>query len=266
MNDSGLETTEELALDRAVFAVWRAKWWVLLIVLAVAGATAFIQSRQPVLHTATASIKTGRVWKEPLEDYYVTSEIINSPAFARELVDQTGLKPNQLRQAISARAVEGGPRRARYPILVRITATTESQDQSLTLAQAAAEHVVARHEKIFQDAIRPHIERERRLEERLKDAWLQSSTAGQSFASARDLALRVEAELSEVRANNSTAIITEKSRLVEQQVVAGPAIRPSFWRPTALAALVAGLLAIAAVIIFEYYKPARHKLAAGRQN
>lgn len=266
MNDSGLETTEELALDRAVFAVWRAKWRVLLIVLAVAAATAFIQSRQPVLYTAAASIKTGRVWKEPLEDYYVTSEIINSPAFARELADRTGLNPKQVRQGVSAKAVEGGPRRARYPILVRITATTESQDQSLALAQAAAEQVVARHEKIFQDAIRPHIERERRLEEQLKDAWLQSSTAGQSFVTARDLALKVEAELSEVRANNTTATFTEKSRLVEQQVVAGPAIRPPFWRPTALAALVAGLLAVAAAIIFEYYKPARHRLAAGRQN
>ncbi|HKY03470.1 MAG TPA: hypothetical protein VJQ56_01205, partial [Blastocatellia bacterium] len=218
------------------------------------------------LYTASASIKTGRVWKEPLEDYYVTSEIINSPAFARELSDQTGLKPNQIRQGISAKAVEGGPRRARYPILVRITATTESQDQALALAQAAAEHTVARHEKIYQDAIRPHIERERRLEERLKDAWLQTATAGQSFASARDLALRVEAELSEVRANNTTAIFTEKSRLVEQQVAAGPAIRPAIWRPTALAALIAGLLAIAAVITLEYYKPARQKLAAGRQN
>lgn len=266
MNDSGLETKEELALDRAVFAVWRAKWLVVLIVLAAAGATAFIKSREPVLYTAAASIKTGRVWKEPIEDYYVTSEIINSPAFARELADSVGLKPNQARQGINAKTVEGGPRRARYPILVRITATAESQDQAVALAQAAAEHVVARHEKIFQDAIRPHTERERRLEEQLKDAWLQSSTAGQAFPAARDLALKVESELSEVRANNSTSIYTEKSRLVEQQAVAGPAIRPSLWRPTALAALVAGLLAIAAVIIFEYYRPARYKLAAGRQN
>ena len=79
---------EEITLDRYLIAVWRAKWFILLLVLASAGAAALLALRQPTLHTAAALIKVGRVWKEPLEDPYVTTEVANSQGFNRELAEK----------------------------------------------------------------------------------------------------------------------------------------------------------------------------------
>src|SRR5687768_5787407 len=111
MNDSQIDTTENLNLDRYFAALWRAKWLILLGALAAAAATFLLSRNQPVTYNATANLEIGRVWKEPLADYYLMAEIINSSGFLRDLSEKSGLKAGLLKRAVKAEPVEGGPRR-----------------------------------------------------------------------------------------------------------------------------------------------------------
>jgi AraC-like DNA-binding protein len=254
MKDSMSE--EEIRLDRYLRAVWRAKWLIALAVILAAGTTAYLASLQPTLHKATALIKIGRVWKEPLEDPYITERIINSPGFLKDLAQKTGASASRLKRNIKAETVIAGPRRSRYPILVSVTATAETGDDAVRFARAVADEVTARHNAVFDEAMKPHIEQERRLEEIHKEAAAQG-------ASSRDLLLKMEGELDEVRANNSLANpnVTERTRLVEEIEPERDA-RPEVWRKVAAAAMVAGVACIAAAVLFGHLTPAQ-KRAAG---
>ena len=244
MNDSTtMMNEEEISLDRYFAAVWRAKWFILLLMIVAAGLAALLGLRQPTLHTATALIEVGRVWKEPLEDPYVTTEIANSQGFNHELAAKTGVRPNQLKSGVRAETVTAGPQRSRYPILVRITASTESEDLTAGLAQAMADELVARHEKLFEAAMAPHTDSQRRIEERLKDPSL-----------ARELAVRLESELDEIKSNNTSPTVTEKTHLLGPVVKSG-VVRPSIWRGVAIATLLAALAGLAAAIVFGHFRP-----------
>ncbi|HXG66349.1 MAG TPA: Wzz/FepE/Etk N-terminal domain-containing protein [Blastocatellia bacterium] len=248
MKDSRDEANEQaLRLDAYFAAVWRAKWLILALVLAAAGITAFLGYRQSPQHTATALLEVGRVWKEPLQDIYAATETINSDGFLQQLAEKTGARPGPLKRSVRAETVTVGPNRLRYPILVRIIATTANSAESVRLAQAVADELIARHEKLFQDALAPHLEHQRRLEERLKDPSVQSS---------RDLASRIESELDEVKAKNTSPVITRKTSLLEP-VVPGGAIQPAVWRNVAAAALMAAFAGIAVAALAAHFQPAR---------
>ena len=239
---------EELSLDRYVAAVWRAKWLILVGVIVAAAITAFLAARQPEQHRAVAHLKIGRVWKQPLEDPYIIERIINSGGFLKEAAAQTGVPSHQLKRSIKSETVIAGPRRSRYPILVSITATTDNGNDSILFAQAAANAVIARHEEIFKEAIKPHLEQERRLEERRKELLGQPAS--------RDLLIKVENELDEVKLNNSfaDANVTEKTHLVE--AVSGEGVvKPGFWRNTAAAALIAAVALVVAAAMTVHIKP-----------
>src|SRR5687767_9844267 len=165
MNDTA---QEEIRLDGVFRAVWRGRWIIIIGTLLAAGVTAYLGFRQPTLHTASALIEVGRVWKEPLEDIYATTETANSDGFIQKLSTKVGVKPNQLKRSVRAETVMAGPRRSSYPILVRVTATTESNDESVRLAQSVADEIIARHEELFKAAIAPHSDRKTKLEERQK--------------------------------------------------------------------------------------------------
>src|SRR6185437_16877273 len=96
--------------------------------------------------------------------------------------------------------------------------------------------------------IAPYLERQRRLEQRLKEIGPAPSD--------RDFAIKLETELDEVKAGNSSPISTEKTRLVEN-VVAGATIRPDIWRGAAVAGLMAAVAGVAVACLVGYYKPAR---------
>ncbi|HKP86272.1 MAG TPA: hypothetical protein VJZ26_09255 [Blastocatellia bacterium] len=247
---------EEIRLDRYIRAVWRAKWLIALAIILAAGITAYIASSQPTLRKATALIKIGRVWKEPLEDPYITEKIINSPGFLKELGQQIGVGAARLKQSVRAETVIAGPRKSRYPILISVTATAETGDEAVRLAGAVADQVSARHLAVFDEAMKPHLDEERRLEELHKELAAQG-------ASSRDLLLKTEIELSEVKANNSLANpnVTEKTRLVEKVEPEG-AVRPEVWRKVAAAALITAVTAIAAAAFAGHFTPAQ-KRAAG---
>ena len=241
-------TQEELSLDKYVAAVWRAKWLIVAGVIAAAGITAFLSTREPAQHRAVAHVKIGRVWKQPLEDPYITERVINSGGFLKEAAAQIGISQHQLKRSIRAETVIAGPRRSRYPILLSITATTDNSDDSIRFAQAAADVLTARHSEIFNEAIKPHLEQERRLEERRKELTAQPAS--------RDLLIKVENDLDEVRLNNSLADsnVTEKTHLVEAISVEN-ATKPGFLRNTAAAALIAGAVLVVCAAMTVHIKP-----------
>jgi hypothetical protein len=248
---------EEIRLDKYLAAIWRAKWLIILGVLAATGIAYLLASRQPALHKSTALIKIGRVWKEPLEDPYVTEAIINSAGFQKELAEKIGVNSRQIKRSVRAETIIAGPRRGRYPILVSIAATSESADEAVRLAQAVADEVIARHEELFNEAMRPHAEQERKLEERYKELAAQGG-------SSRDLLLKVEGQLEEVKANNSApnVNVTEKTRLIAG-VEPEASIRPTVWRGVAAAGLIAAIVCVAATILAGHFTPAQKRSAVG---
>lgn len=239
---------EEIRLDSFFKWVWRGKWLIIFLVVIASGLAAVMGLRQPEVHTSIALIEIGHVWGKPLKDIYITVEIANSPGFIQDLAAKTGIKPGQLGRSVHVDALETGVPHAIYPILIKVTARTESADESVRLAQAVADEIIARHEKLFEEAIAPHLERQRALEQRLKEIG--------SAPADRDYALKLESELDEVKANNSSPISTEKTHLVEK-VVAGAASRPDIWRGAATAGLIAAIAGVAAACLMGYYKSGR---------
>ncbi len=249
MNDTA---QEEIRLDRLFRAVWRGKWIIIIGTLLAAGVTAYLGFRQPTLHTASALIEIGRVWKEPLEDIYATTEAANSDGFIQKLATKIGVKPNQLKRSVKAEAVIAGPRRSRYPILVRVTATTENNDESVRLAQAVADEITARHAELFKAALAPHLDRKAKLEER------QKQISNDSTPASRDLLIKVETEIDNINSNITSPTMTEETHLVEP-VVPGATIRTSPWRSIIVAALLAAVALVAIVALVNSFRPAAQK-------
>jgi prophage DNA circulation protein len=245
---------ENLNLDTYVRAIWRAKWIIILVTIAAVAVAVFIARREPVQHRATAFIRIGRVWKEPLEDYIVAEKTAASTAFLKAAASRAGLNPRQLRRAVHVETLQGGARRNRYPVLLQVTATSESDDAA-QLVSAVADEIIARHEVLFEQALKPHLEEQRRLEDRQKELTSQPG--------ARELLLRVESELDSVRANNSltNTPITEKTHLISDPT-SEPIPRQSIWRKAAAAGVVAAaataLLAAVAAHFRQPHQPEQH--------
>lgn len=251
---------EEIRLDRYAAALWRAKFVIIGGVIAAAAVAYFVSKAQPAAHRATAQLRIGRVWDKPIEDPYITERIINSAGFMREIAPLIGVEPGKLRRAIKAETIIAGPRRSRYPILVSITATTESADRAVELAESVAAQVRARHEALFNEAIKPHLEEERLLGERVAQLRSQGNVAP-------DAAAKLESELNDLKARNTAqngAGVTHKTELITN-VAAEGGQGPDVWRNVAAAALVAAATIIAGVLLLAYFKPARTRAAAGHQ-
>ena len=239
---------DEIHLGDFLTWVWRGKWLIIFLIIVASGAALFMGLRQPELYTATALIEIGRVWNKPLRDIYITVEIANSPGFIEDVAAKAGVKPGQLARSVQAAAVESGVPHSLYAILVRITGKTESGDESVRFAQAVADEIIARHEKLFDEAIAPHIERQHQLEQRLKEHG--------SAPSDREFAIKLEGELEDVKANNTSPISTARTHLVEK-IVASRAARQGIWRGAATAGLIAAVVGVLVVSLVGYLKPAR---------
>jgi hypothetical protein len=249
---------EEISLDKYIAAIWRAKWIIIIGAVAAAAIAYFLSVRQPTLHRATAELKVGRVWKEPLEDPYITERIINSPAFLGAVADRLGVRPGAARRAVQAETVVAGPRRSRYPLLVSITATADNAEEAERFARAAAEEMKARHDRMFEEAFAPHREQQQSLTARRDELIAQG-------AASRELLLRVEEELSQVKANNTAATVTEKTALIAD-VGSGGTIKPAVWRNVAAALLIAAVALMLAAALSAHVKPKAQRAAAGNQS
>jgi uncharacterized protein involved in exopolysaccharide biosynthesis len=243
---------DRIEFDRYASAIWRGKWLILATIVVAAVATAAYRYRQPPAFTAEALLRIGRVWKDPLEDPYLTAEIINSQGFLDEVAHKLSIKPAQLRRAIRATAVGAGPQRTSYPILVRILASTDNADQSTRFAETVAGEIVTRHNALFDQAMAPHLDTQHRLEQ------LEQAVANASI----DARVNLERELGQTRAFNDSAAITERTRLL------GPVARESVARadvlqPAALAAFLAGLVAVAGAVIVAFLSPQSNRARPG---
>ena len=249
-NDSTNTASNEVQLDKYVTAVWRAKWLILLLALVAAGVAYYFARQQPTTYKANAIIEVGRVWKEPLEDLYITEQTTNSSGFLHELANKIGVKPKVLNRSIQAETLTAGPRRSRYPTLLQITATTGSEEEATRLARAVADEIIARHDKLFDDALALHKAREQRLEEQLKEIKGQ--------AASRDLQFKVEDELDTTRFNNTSPTATRKT-ILTQPIVATAVAPASPWRTVATAALIAAFALIALVVLKAAFTPSSGK-------
>jgi LPS O-antigen subunit length determinant protein (WzzB/FepE family) len=239
--------SDEVNLDKYFSAIWRAKWLILFVVIAAAAIAAYLAPKQSVLYTADAIIEVGRVWKEPLEDTYVTEQVLKSTGFMHDLAAKIGVKPKQLKNNVQSEAIIVGPRVSRYPILLKVTASAESESEAIRLAQAVADELISRHEKLFNEALAPRKAKEQKLEEQLKELKAQSSAS-------RDLLIKLEDDLDTAKFNNASPTITRKTALKET-IVATAVVQPTSWRNTAFAALMALLACVTIVALVAYFKP-----------
>lgn len=238
-------SADEIRLDRYVMAAWRAKWWIILLALLATGVAAFLASRQPATYEATALVEVGRVWNQPLKDLFITAETASSPGFIHELAGKINVPAKQLTRALQVEPLVSGVPHARYAILIQIKATTDSPDQSVRFAQAMADEIVAWHEQIFEEAMRPHRERQQQLEQQIKQA--------PALLVPRDAIIKLESELEEVKTNNASPLVTAKTHLVDK-IVAGGGARPPIWRNAASWGLAAALVGLVIALLIGHTK------------
>jgi capsular polysaccharide biosynthesis protein len=222
---------DEINLNSYIASIWRWKWFILAATALAGVVTTYFESK-PATYTASALIQVGKAWKEPLEDLYTTSELINSDGFLNALASKLGTTPARLKNAVHAETITVGPQRASHPIMVRVTAGTGSPDESARLVQAAADEVISRHQKLYDQAMAPHLEHQRQLE----------SAVAAGGRSADDM-IKLLAALDEVKSNNTSPNITEKTYLIEG-VTPGPVTKPALLRPTITACLIAGIISL----------------------
>jgi hypothetical protein len=239
---------DEIRVDTFLRWIWRGKWLIILLVIGASGLSVVMGMRQREAYTATALIDVGRVWGKPVSDIYVTVETANSPGFIHEVAEKAGLKPGPLARHVQVAPVESGRPRSMAPILVRVTANADTAEEAVRLAAVMADEIIARHDKLFEEALAPHLDQQRWLEDQLK-------SAGSSPAD-RDLALKLRSQLDEVISNNSSPMSTAKSRLIERIVPASKE-RPGTVRGAVTAGLIAAIVGVALACAVGYFKAPR---------
>src|SRR5262245_57164532 len=115
-------TEEEIGLDRYFAIIWRAKWIIVAGVVVAAAVMAVVAFRQAPRCSASAVIKVGQVWKEPLQDLYVAAEVANNDGFLQAVASKLGADPISLKSRFHAEVLTGGPARATIPLLLRFNA------------------------------------------------------------------------------------------------------------------------------------------------
>jgi hypothetical protein len=266
--DSWAKMPEEIALNQYIGYIWRAKWLILLAAIVAGAAVGAYRYKQPAIYTSQALLQVGRVWKEPLEDPYLTAELINSPSFLHQIAPELGAKPGVVRRSIHAATISAGPQRASYPILVSITATAESSSDAATFAKVVAEEVIARHDILYDESLRPHQDYRKQLESILAPTGVlagekitaDSKRAGDGTATnpagsgstgpappISEALAKTLHDYDEVRSFNESPSITQRTRLISD-VAPGSSQKASAAGPAAIAAVLAALIAGAAAV------------------
>lgn len=259
---------EEIPLNQYIGYVWRAKWLILLAAVVAGAAVGVYQYKRPAVYTSQALLQVGRVWKEPLEDPYLTAELINSPSFLREIAPKLGAKTGVVRRSIHATTISAGPQRASYPILVSITATAESSSDAATFAKVVAEEVIARQDVLYDESLKPHQDYRKQLESILAPTGVlagekkttnpkdspngtePTGTAPSSTGPAPPISEALAKALhdyDEVRSFNESPSITQRTRLLSD-VAPGASSKAQVTSPAAIAAVLAVLIAAAAAV------------------
>jgi hypothetical protein len=231
---------------------------------------AAIEYNRPTLHSATAVLRVGQVWKEPLQDLYVATEIANNDGFVQAVAARVGTDSGSLRRHLHAETITGGPVRAPYALLIRFTAVTENANESVRIAEAAADEMLARHEKLFDEAFAPRLMHQHRLEELIRQMQVYANGRGPNETELIDLEMyprkvlkamadgqllpmvKLLREFSDIKMSNSSPTETHKTELVDA-VVPGAIAKPPLGRDTLVTGLIAALIYVAAALAFEYF-------------
>jgi hypothetical protein len=260
--------TEEIKLNQYLDSLWRAKWLIVLAAIVAGIAVGYYRYRQPPTFTAEGLLQVGRVWKEPIEDPYLTTEIINSGSFSRELAPRLGVPPGLLRRSLKAAIVTAGPQRTGYPILVTITASGGTSGEAIRMARTAADEVIARHELTYNQSVGPHLDYQKQLEAALGPTGVltishgagEPGKANADAEAARpsvpagaapqisDALAKILHDYDEVKSFNESTAITQRSRLLGDVVATG-STRPSIATPAVIAAVLAALIAGTAAML-----------------
>jgi hypothetical protein len=264
---------DEIGLNPYIDSMWRAKWLIVLAAIAAGAAVGWYRYKQPAVYTSQALLQVGRVWKEPIEDPYLTAELINSPSFLNQMAPKLGSKPGLVKHSIHAATVTAGPQRSGYPILVAITATGSSSSEAAAFANVTAEEVIARQDLSYSQSIKPHLDYQKQLEAILAPtgalAASQRKPAGGEASAAESAAqsgsapspstappplisealAKVLHDYDDVRSANESPVITGRTRFISE-AAPGTYSRASIGSPAAIAALLAALISGAAAIAF----------------
>jgi len=269
---------DEISLSAYVESIWRAKWLILAASILAGGAVAYYRYRQPAVYTSQVLLQVGRVWKEPIEDPYLTAELINSPGFLSQLAPKLGTKPGMVRRSVHATTITAGAQKSGYPILVSVTATGNSSSESAAFAKVTAEEVIARHDLSFDQSMKPHLDYQRQLEALLAPTGVLSVDRGKPSGSRPGGGASVEGtsaaalaapnapalsealsktlhDYDEVRSFNESPAITQKTRMISE-AAPGAYSRVSIGSPAAIAAVLAALVCCAAAIALELLRNA----------
>lgn len=212
----------ELMIDLAPYirAIWQRKWLVVSMVLVSLIATLAWGRREKTVYQATAHIRIGRVWNEPVSDANVLIELADGDPFLARVRKRLSSKHSvaKLARQIKAERLEAGKGRSRYIYLVSLTSQADSPELAQELVQAAADQVLADSNQSFDTASALYLEREKELTQKVKDLK-ESVTKINSPTELYERNLEIqlaEQALAECQLNNRSPLKTFRTQLADQ--------------------------------------------------
>lgn len=214
---------ETILIDLAPYirTIWKYKWLIVLLLLVSTAITLILHLQQKPSYLATAHIRIGKVWNEPVGDPNVIAELVTKPAFLLKLNERLTKKSNitSLSQAITAEKLEAGKGRARYVYLIKLTARAKQPEKAQELVKATAEEVIAQSNLVFDTAYAAYEQREKEQEAKLielKNKISQPNTAPTELYEKRLELQLLEQELFDVKTNNQSILKTFRTALAEE--------------------------------------------------
>lgn len=253
---------EGIDLAPLLRALWKYKWFIAIVVIGATAIAGLLVWREKSLFVATADIRVGRIWNEPIEDVNILLEKINGQPFQARLAERMDRKRADA-LAISAERLEAGKGRARYVYLLRLSAKAARPEKAQEILDAAVAQVLEESDKKFADTYAVYQNRENELKAKIeaqKTAMAQTNIAPQELYSKRIELQLQEQELAEMSINNAPLKTFHTTR-VEDNSPAKHIARSSTYRRIAMVAAGALAFAILAVLAFEL----RHTLTANRK-
>lgn len=181
----------ELSFVDLFWAVWRRVIWLVVVALFAGAGGYWWANRKVPVYQGTAFVEIGRVDQEVVEEPHLLVEVINAPGFLAKQDDSpaTGLatenedpgKKKKKRRGgaggrLNAECLETGRKRERIVYLIRITADSEDKGAARATVEAAAQAVIERTNKPFEEAMKLFKARESELVARLES--LRKTNAG----------------------------------------------------------------------------------------
>jgi LPS O-antigen subunit length determinant protein (WzzB/FepE family) len=217
------ELQEITLIDIAPYirAVWKYKWLIIAFLAISISITLALHLQEKPSYLATAHIRIGKVWNDPVGDPNVIAELVTKAPFLLKLNERLPKKSNinSLSQAITAEKLEAGKGRARYVYLIKLTARAKQPEKAQELVKATAEQVIAESNLVFDAAYSAYDKREKEQEAKLAELKNKISqpniTPTELYEKRLELQL-LEQELFDIKNNNQSVLKTFRTSLAEE--------------------------------------------------